>query len=125
MREDCKRHDMQEIGFDPALSMYFAGKLVEEGLPLVEIAQRSAFFTQVLIQVENLVLAGKLRHDGNPVMTWMISNLVVKVSKFNELRAPVKDRPENKIDGAIALLIALGRALAQQSDTITQGFVDL
>ena len=120
MREDCKRHDMQEIGFDPALSMYFAGKLVEEGLPLVEIAQRSAFFTQVLIQVENLVLAGKLRHDGNPVMTWMISNLVVKVSKFNELRAPVKDRPENKIDGAIALLIALGRALAKHDASIDE-----
>ena len=113
MRTDCRRHDMQEFAFDPALSMYFAGKLVDEGLPLVEIAQRSTFFTQVLLQVENLVLAGKLRHDGNPAMTWMISNLVVKVSKFNELRQPVKERPENKIDGALAMLMALGRALAQ------------
>ncbi len=112
MRADCKRHDMQEIGFDPALAMYFAGKLVEEGLPMVEIAQRAAFFTQVLIQVENLVLAGKLRHDNNPVMNWMVSNLVVKVSKFNELRVPTKNRPDEKIDGAIAMLIALGRALA-------------
>lgn len=114
MRADCKRHDMQEIGFDPALAMYFAGKLVEEGLPMVEIAQRAAFFTQVLIQVENLVLAGKLHHDNNPVMNWMISNLVVKVSKFNELRVPTKNRPDEKIDGAIAMLIALGRALATQ-----------
>lgn len=112
MRDDCRRHDMQEIAFDPALSQYFCGKLVEEGLPMVEIAQRAAFFTQVLLQIENLVLAGKLRHDNNPVMNWMISNLVVKVSKFNELRQPTKDRPELKIDGAIALLMALGRALA-------------
>ena len=125
MRDDCKRHKMQEFAFDPALSMYFAGKLIDEGLPLVEIAQRSTFFTQVLLQVENLVLAGKLRHDGNPAMTWMISNLVVKVSKFNELRAPVKERPENKIDGAIAMLMALGRALAIASDNTQQGFVDL
>ena len=95
---------------------YFASKLLEEGLPLVEITQRALFFTPPLIQVENLVLERKLRHDGNPVMTWMVSNLVVKVSKFNELRSPTKERPENKIDGPIAMLMALGRALATTSN---------
>lgn len=114
MRADCKRFDMQEIAFDPALSMYFAGKLIDEGLPLVEIAQRALFFTPPLIQVENLVLEKKLKFDGNPVLTWMVSNLVVKVSKFNELRSPTKERPENKIDGPMAMLMALGRAMANE-----------
>ena len=112
LRRLCRDFDVQEVAFDPALSMYFAGKLVEEGLPMVEVTQRPLFFTQPLLQVENMVLEGTLRHDGNPVMTWMVSNLVVKVSKFNELRAPAKERPENKIDGPIAMLMALGRALA-------------
>lgn len=126
LRQLCRNFDVQEIAFDPALSMYFAGKLIEEGLPLVEITQRALFFTPPLIQVENLVLEKKLRHDGNPVMTWMVSNLVVKVSKFNELRAPTKERPENKIDGPIAMLMALGRALANEAgNTIEQGFVEL
>jgi phage terminase large subunit-like protein len=111
LRAYCRQFDVQEIAFDPALSMYFATKLVDEGLPLVEIAQRSLFFTPPLIQVENLVLEKKLKFDGNPVMTWMVSNLVVKVSKFNELRSPTKERPENKIDGVMAMLMALGRAL--------------
>lgn len=111
MRSYCRMFDVQEIAFDPALSMYFAGKLIEEGLPLVEITQRAMFFTPALLQVENMVLEGQLQHDGNPVMTWMVSNLVVKVSKFNELRAPTKERPENKIDGPMAMLMALGRAL--------------
>lgn len=110
LQADCKRHEMQEIAFDPALSMYFAGKLIEKGVPMVEITQRATFFTQVLLQVEAMVLAGKLKHDGNPVMTWMISNLVVKVSKYNGLRLPTKERAENKIDGPIAMLMALGRA---------------
>jgi phage terminase large subunit-like protein len=119
LRSDGKQHDLQEVAFDPALSMYFAGKLVEEGLPMVEIQQRSMFFTQVLLQVENLVLAGRLKHDGNPLMTWMVSNLIVKKSKFNELMAPTKDREENKIDGAMSLLMAMGRALAVRgSDSI-------
>lgn len=126
MRQLCRDFDVQEIAFDPALSMYFAGKLIEEGLPLVEITQRAMFFTPALLQVENMVLEHKLRHDGNPVMTWMVSNLVVKVSKFNELRAPTKERPENKIDGPMAMLMALGRALANEpTNVIEQGFVSL
>ena len=116
LRGYCRQFQVAEIAFDPALSMYFAGKLVEEGLPLVEIAQRALFFTPPLIQVENLVLERKLKFDGNPVMTWMVSNLVVKVSKFNELHSPTKERPENKIDGPMAMLMALGRALAQDAD---------
>ena len=123
LRSYCRQFDVQEIAFDPALSMYFAGKLIEEGLPLVEITQRAMFFTPPLIQVENLVHEGKLKFDGNPVMIWMVSNLVVKVSKFNELRAPTKERPENKIDGPMAMLMALGRALAvEQNDVIDKNF---
>lgn len=126
MRQLCRDFDVQEIAFDPALSMYFAGKLIEEGLPLVEITQRALFFTPPLIQVENLVLEKKLAHDGNPVMSWMVSNLVVKESKFNELKSPTKERPENKIDGPIGMLMALGRALANEpTDVIEQGFVSL
>lgn len=124
LRQLCRNFDVQEIAFDPALSMYFAGKLIEEGLPLVEITQRALFFTPPLIQVENLVLEKKLRHDGNPVMTWMVSNLVVKVSKFNELRAPTKERPENKIDGPIAMLMALGRALANEDSGNLDDFIN-
>jgi phage terminase large subunit-like protein len=126
LRMLCRHFDVQEIAFDPALSMYFAGKLIDEGLPLVEITQRAMFFTPPLIQVENLVLEGKLKHDGNPVMSWMVSNLVVKVSKWNELMSPTKERPENKIDGPIAMLMALGRALTKVEDKyIHQGFVEL
>ena len=74
------------------------------------------FFTPALIQVENLVLEGQLQHEGNPVLAWMVSNLVVKQSKFNELMQPTKERPENKIDGVISMLMALGRALANVQD---------
>jgi phage terminase large subunit-like protein len=126
MRSYCRQFDMQEIAYDPALSAYFATGLIEEGLPLVEITQRAMFYTPPLIQVENLVLEKKLRFDGNPVMTWMVSNLVVKVSKFNELRSPTKERPENKIDGPMAMLMALGRAMANvESNDIEKGFVVL
>lgn len=111
LRRYCSLFDVQEIPFDPAMSRYFATTLVAEGLPLVEIRQAPMFFTQPCIHIENIVLEGKLRHDGNPVMTWMMSNVVLSVSKFSGLKHPTKERPEAKIDGPVAMLMAMGRAL--------------
>lgn len=110
LRRYCTEFDVQEIPFDPALSRYFAAKLVEEGLPLVEIRQAPMFFTQPVIQMENLVLEKKWHHDGNPVFTWMMSNVEISTSKFTGLKHPGKSRPENKIDGPIAMFLAQGRA---------------
>ena len=124
LRRFCTQFDVREVPFDPALSRYFASKLVEEGLPLVEIRQAPMFFTQPLIQVENLVLEGKLHFDGNPVFTWMVSNVEVSTSRFSGLKQPTKSRDENKIDGPVALFLALGRAMAATPPD-GPGFVDL
>lgn len=110
---DRKLHDLRECAFDPALAGYFARTLLEKGLPMVEITQRSSFYTQPLLQVQALVLSGKLVHDNNPVMNWMMSNLVVITSKYNELKSPTKEREENKIDAPMAMLMAFGRALSE------------
>lgn len=118
LRSYCTRFDVAEIPFDPALSRYFATKLVEEGLPLVEIRQAPMFFTQPLTHVENLVLEHKLRFDGNPVFTWMMSNVEVAVSKFNGLKQPSKGRAENKIDGPIAALMGTGRLMAGDASAV-------
>lgn len=123
LRSYCNRFDVQEIPFDPAMSRYFATKLVEEGLPLVEVRQAPMFFTQPLIQVENLVLEQKLEFDGNPVFTWMISNVEVSVSKFSGLKHPTKSREENKIDGPVAMLMALGRAMLNENNDHSSGVV--
>ncbi len=112
LKADRDLNDLQEAAYDPALSSYWARKQIEAGIPMVEITQRSVFFTQPLQEILALVLARKLRHDGNPAMTWMVGNLVVLESKYNKLKSPTKNRNEDKIDGALALLMALGRAMA-------------
>ena len=60
-------------------------------------------------------------------MSWMVGNLVVMESKYNELKTPTKNRKEDKIDGAIAMLMALGRAMAVQEpeDVIGSDFTFL
>ena len=122
LRNYCGRFQVQEIPFDPAMSRYFATKLVDEGLPMVEVRQAPMFFTQPLIQTENLVLERKLQHDANPVMTWMVSNVTVTTSRISGLKHPTKAREENKIDGPVAMFLALGRAMLGNSSTMPDDY---
>ena len=55
-----------------------------------------------------------------PVLTWMFSNVVSKVDA-NDNVYPRKQKPENKIDGVIALIMAMGRLMAGEEETIMPG----
>ncbi len=105
----CKVHDVKEVAFDPAFSQYFATKLVADGIPMVSITQTSKFFTTPFIELENLVYSNQFIFDGNPALTWMVSNVMAKTSIFSGLMHPIKESEGNKIDGLIALLMSLGR----------------
>ena len=55
-----------------------------------------------------------MAHNGNPVMTWMISNVTAAMDPAGNLK-PDKSRSGEKIDGVTARLMALGLSLPQQS----------
>ena len=78
-----------------------------------------------ITEIENLVLTGELVHEGNSAMEWMMSNVVLRVSKFSGLKHPTKEKPSEKIDGPVSMLIAMGRALLFRDDSIGTGFVSL
>jgi phage terminase large subunit-like protein len=58
--------------------------------------------------------SGRLRHDGNPVLGWCIGNVVGQEDRRGNL-FPTKQR-DGKIDAAVALLMAIGRAQASEAD---------
>lgn len=72
--------------------------------------------------VEALVLDRRLLHDGNPILTWMMGNVVAKLDAKDNI-FPRKERYEQKIDGVIALIMAMGNALADDNDDF-KGFVE-
>jgi phage terminase large subunit-like protein len=61
-------------------------------------------------EVEAMVLQGILAHGDCPVLSWMASNVVAKLD-VKENIYPNKERAENKIDGIVALIIAMSRAI--------------
>jgi phage terminase large subunit-like protein len=56
-----------------------------------------------------LLADGKLRHGGNPVLRWMASNLAGRIDPAGNIK-PDKEKSADKIDGMVALIMALGRA---------------
>ncbi len=58
--------------------------------------------------------SGRLLHDGNPMLTWRVGNVVGQEDRRGNL-FPAKVR-ENKIDAAVALMMAIGRAQASEAD---------
>jgi len=111
IRGDVSNSLMQEFPFDPHQATQLVGHMLAEGIPMVEYRQLIITMSEPMKTLEALVLAGKLTHDDNPVMNWMISNVVCHRDSKDNIY-PRKERDENKIDGPIAAIMALGRWIA-------------
>lgn len=111
LREFAGRFDLKAVGYDPWQATQLAQEMELEGLPMVEIRQTVQNLSEPMKELESLILQRKLAHGDCPVLTWMASNVVAKMDVKDNIY-PNKERPENKIDGIVALIIALARAIA-------------
>jgi phage terminase large subunit-like protein len=122
-------HDLREVPYDPAMLTQFSTEMVEEGYPMVEVRPTFGRFSEPMKLLQELVLQGRFHHNGDPVLRWMISNVLCmhKGGLIYPGKLKGKER-SHKIDGVIALLLALGRAMVNgEADMgeIKQGFVVL
>jgi phage terminase large subunit-like protein len=108
LRQDAQRFEMAAIAYDPWQATQLATKLAGEGLPMVELRQNTGTMSEPMKELQRLVLAGKFHHDGDPILTWMVSNVVAHLDVKDNIY-PRKERPENKIDGPVAVIMALNR----------------
>ena len=100
------------IAFDPWQSHEIMTKLHSEGAPVVEVAQNMRNLSAPMKELEALLATGRFTHDGNPVMTWMVSNVGIRRDSADNI-LPIKTAEALKIDGVVALIMALARALVQ------------
>jgi phage terminase large subunit-like protein len=107
LREWETQFAVRSISYDPGFAWDFFQRMSNEGLPMVEYRPTVVNYSEPMKVLEELILKGKLKHDGNPVMTWMVSNVVCH-RDAKDMIYPRKERNENKIDGAIATIAALG-----------------
>jgi phage terminase large subunit-like protein len=112
LREDSKRFEVVQVGYDPHQATQHATRMMAEGFPMVEVRQTVLSLSEPMKQLQALVLSGKFKHDGNKALTWMVSNVVAHLDAKDNIY-PRKQKPENKIDGAVAIIMALALALKE------------
>jgi phage terminase large subunit-like protein len=78
-------------------------------LPLEPYGQGFKDMAPAVDEYERLLISDELRHDGNPVMTWNMSCVVVETDPAGN-RKPTKERSTGRIDGAVAAIMAAGRS---------------
>ena len=91
--------------------------MMSEGLPMIEVRPTVLNFSEPMKTLEALVLQSKLAHDGCPVLGWMASNVVAHLDAKDNIY-PRKERPENKIDGIVALIMAISRAITPGTNVV-------
>lgn len=122
---DCSRFEVREVPYDPFQATQLSTRMAAQGVPMVEMRPTVLNFSEPMKQLEALVLQGRLHHNGDPVLAWMMSNVVAHMDAKDNIY-PRKERPENKIDGVVALIMALGRALAnEQQEEVTPQIIIL
>jgi phage terminase large subunit-like protein len=111
--EDLRhRFTVDEITFDPAQATMLMTRLASRAVRVSEFQQTAANFTEPMKECAALIDAGKLLHncDAADPMTWMMSNVVARTDAKDQVY-PRKERAELKIDGPVALIMAMRLAM--------------
>ncbi len=123
-----KRFNIREVAIDRWNSTQLQTQLDDDGFTVVQFGQGFASMSAPTKDLEGLVLSRRLAHAGQPVLRWMASNVMVEIDAAGNLK-PSKKRATEKIDGIVALIMALGRALVQPAQKASvyehRGFIEL
>jgi len=110
-----EKFDVKEIAFDRFGATSIVTALQEQGAQVVQFGQGYVSMSPACKEVERLVVSSRLRHPGNPVLTWCAANAVVEMDASGNLKVSRRKSSE-KIDGIVALAMAVGRWMAQPAE---------
>ena len=111
-----KKYNIKEIAFDRWGAVQMTQDLDALGFTVIPFGQGFKDMSPPTKELMNLVLAKQIRHDGNPVLNWMMDNVCVRVDPAGNVKMD-KSKSTEKIDGAVATVMALDRAIRNQGTT--------
>jgi len=117
-----RKYAIQQVGFDPFNSQNFESQLKKDNFDVYKIPQVYSTMSPPSKEFERLILNGKIRHNGNPVLDWMISCTTIKTDEQANIKPvkPDRNKTANQTDGVIASIMALALSIWKQGDTNKQ-----
>jgi phage terminase large subunit-like protein len=110
--QDIHKVRISEIPIDPSGATALSHELQDNGFEPISIRQDYTNMSPPMKELEAALAGGRFHHDGNPVLSWCISNVIGKtVPGSDDIVRPTKGDKQSKIDGATALFMAIGRAM--------------
>jgi len=114
LNEDAKNFNLIEVAFDPWNAQKLMTDLENDGFDnCLTYSQTIASMSAPMKEAEKMLIDRSIEHDDNPVMRWMVGNVVPKEDS-DERRKPDRSKSADKIDGVVAWLMALGRAIQEE-----------
>lgn len=119
---------VQEIAYDRWNAQQLVNNLINDGAPMVTMGQGFASMSAPTKDLQRLILTGTekkpvIRHGGNPLLRWMVDNFAVAMDPAGNVK-PDKANAGDKIDGVVALIMALSRAVAAKEAEATSAYED-
>ena len=103
-------YDIREVAFDRWGAFQVSNRLQGLGFEVVGFGQGFASMARPTSELMRLTKAEKLRHNGHRVLKWMASNMVVSTDAAGNVK-PNKAKSRERIDGMVAAIMALDRAM--------------
>jgi len=116
-----KVYEIKEIAYDRWGAVQMVQNLEGMGFTIVPFGQGFRDMSPPTKELMKLVLEKKLQHGGNAPLRWMIDNVFIKTDPAGNVK-PDKEKSTEKIDGAVALIMALDRAIRnKKQDSVYNG----
>lgn len=105
-----KKFHIKEIAFDRWGAVQMVQNLEGLGFTVVPFGQGFKDMSPPSKELMKLTLEKKLAHGGHPVLRWMMDNIFIRQDPAGNIK-PDKEKSTEKIDGAVAVIMALDRAI--------------
>jgi phage terminase large subunit-like protein len=111
-----EKYNIQEIAFDRWGAVQMVQNLEGMGFTVVPFGQGFKDMAPPTKELMKLTLETKLAHGGHPILRWMMDNIFIRTDPAGNIK-PDKEKSTEKIDGAVATIMALDRSLRSERKT--------
>ena len=110
-----ERFNIREIAFDRWGAVQMVQNLEGMGFTVIPFGQGFKDMSPPTKELMKLVLEQRIAHGGHPVLRWMMDNIFIRTDPAGNIK-PDKEKSTEKIDGAVATIMALDRAIRCGND---------